>query len=414
MGYAAIKVEKPFKNKYLSVSRIKQYEKCPLAFKMGYIDKAERWHEKEAADFGKVVHEAFERIYNWVDREEFVGSVPDEVIIREYREAFSRAEGHVVGADRYKEGLELVRNYFMVNRVSNLEVVATEQEFTLDVESDDGLARFNILGYIDRIDLVAPKRVRVIDYKTNRFLYVREELDTDLQMSIYGIAVKSLWPWVEEIEYAFDMLRHGISQRTKRTDEQLGEAVDYMIAVGSRIERSREFPPNLNPLCPWCDFRESCKTYADAVKKGETTLSYMMASDDLERVSKERERAQSLERIAKQRRREMDKILLSRCNALEVDELAVGEMRYAPTQSSDIEYPFRKIISLLSESLSLPEDEIIRKVAKVGKGKMDELIKEAGLGRGKKQLLRAKLETLATRNYKSPWLRSTKIVERKG
>jgi RecB family exonuclease len=416
MGYAAITIKEPFKNAYLSVSRIKQYEKCPLAFKMGYIDiDVERWHEKDAANFGKVVHEAMELIFNWVDDEEVIGSVPDEVIIRKYREAFSKAEGHVVGSDRYKEGLELVRTYFRVNQqVSYLEVVSTEQQFMLDIESDDGSARFQITGVIDRVDRVGPKRVRVIDYKTNRFLFVREELDTDLQMSVYGTAVKQLYPWAEEVEFAFDMLRHGTRQWTRRTDDQLNEAADYMIAIGQRIERALEFPPNLNPLCPWCDFREHCKTYNDAAQKGETTLSYMMAADDLERVSEERERAQSLERIAKQRRKEMDRIILARCKALEVDSLSVGEMRYAPTQSSDIDYPFKKVVTVLAEALDVPEDEVIRRVSRIGKGRMDDLIKEASLGRGKKQLLRAKLETLASRSYKDPWVRSSKIVERRG
>lgn len=416
MGYAAITIKEPFKNAYLSVSRIKQYEKCPLAFKMGYIDRdVERWHEKDAANFGKVIHEALELIFNWVDGEEVIGSVPDEIIIREYRKAFSKAEGHVVGEGLYKEGLEMVRAYFRINQqVSYLEVVATEQRFMLDIEADDGSAQFQINGVIDRIDRVGPKRVRVIDYKTNRFLFMRDELDTDLQMSIYGTAVKQLYPWAEEVEFAFDMLRHGTRQPTRRTDEQLNMAADYMIAIGQRIETALEFPPNLNPLCPWCDFRESCKTYNDAAQKGETTLSYMMAADDLERVSEERERAQALERIGKQRRKEMDRIILARCKALEVETLSAGEMRYVPTQSSDVEYPFHKVIKLLSEALDFPEEEVMRRVSRIGKGRMDDLIKEASLGRGKKQLLRARLQTLATRSYKTPWVRSTKIVERRG
>jgi putative RecB family exonuclease len=416
MGYVAIRIKEPFKNKYLSVSRVKQYEKCPLAFKMGYIDEnVERWHEKEAADFGKVVHEALELIFNWVDEEEFIGPVPDEVIIREYRAAFSKAEGHVVGAGRYKEGLELVRTYFRVHQqVSYLEVVATEQQFMLDIESDDGSARFQVNGVIDRVDRVGPKRIRIIDYKTNRFLFTREEVDTDLQISVYGIVAKQLWPWADDVEYAFDMLRHATRQWTRRTEAQLNEAADYMIAIGQRIESALEFPPNLNPLCPWCDFRESCKTYHDAAQKGETTLSYMMAADDLARVSEERERATALERIAKQRRKEMDRIILARCGALETEELRVGEMRYAPTQSSEIDYPFVKAIALLSEALEVPEEEVMRRVSRIGKGRMDDLIKEAGLGRGKKQLLRAKLETMATRTYREPWVRATKIVERRG
>jgi CRISPR/Cas system-associated exonuclease Cas4 (RecB family) len=293
-------------------------------------------------------------------------------------------------------------------------LVATEQSFMLDIESDDGKHRFKVNGIIDRIDRVAPNRALVIDYKTNRFMFTREELDTDLQMSIYGLAVKSLYPWAEEVEFGFDMMRHNIRQRTQRTDEQLGRAADYMIAMGARIESALKFPANLNPLCAWCDFRESCKTYDDAVQKGETTLSYMMAADDLERVAEERERASSLERIAKRRRQEMDRIILARCRATEQEELSVGEMRFKPTQSSDIDYPFHKVVGVLAEALDVPEREVMRRVSKIAKGRMEGLISEANLVRGKRQLLKAKIETLAERHFKAPWVKASKIVERRG
>lgn len=415
MGYAAITISEPFRNDYLSVSRIKRFEQCPLAFKIGYIDKLDGWHEKDAASFGKLVHKSLELVFDWVDEEEFVGKVPDEIIVARYRQAFTEAEDHVTGTDVYRNGLDMVRDYFRLNQqVSYFELLATEQSFRLDVESDDGKVAFVIFGIIDRIDRVSPTRVRVVDYKTNRFLFTREELDTDLQMSIYGLAVKSLFPWAEEVEYAFDMLRHSTRQHTRRTDEQLDMAADYMIAMGTRIESALEFPANLNPLCPWCDHREHCKTYDDAAQKGETTLSYMMAADDLDRVSEERERAVSLERIAKQRRKEMDRIIIARAKALEKDVLEVGEMRYKPTQNSDVSYPFHKTVQILAEALELPEGHVMERVSSIGKGRMEHLMRETSLPRGKKKLLRAKLETIAERDYHAPWIRTSKIVERRG
>ena len=414
MGFAAITIDAPFKNEHLSTSRIKQYEKCPLAFKLGYIDKRESWEEKAAADFGKVVHAAFQFIYEWINDEEFTGAVPDEVIIRSFRRAFEEAEGHVVGTATYQEGLDMVRAYFRIHKaVDHMTVLGVELPFTMTIESDDGEIIFKVTGVIDRVDRVGPGHIDVVDYKTNRFMFTREELDTDLQMSMYGIAIRALFPWATEVTFSFDMLRHNIRQRTRRNKEQLNRAADYVIAIGRRIETSLEFRANLNPLCPWCDHREACATYDQAVRNGENTLSYMMAADDIERVSEERERACALERIGKKRRKEMDRIILARIAHSESDALAVNEMRYKPVQTSNIEYPFHKTVKLLADALGVPEQHVMERVSSIAKGRMDKLISDAELGRGKRQLLKAQLETVAKRTAGGAWVKATEIVSRR-
>lgn len=402
-----------FTNKYLSVSRIKQFEKCPLAFRFGYIDHVNGWHEKDAANFGSTLHKALELIYDWVVDEEHIGPVPDEVIIRCYREGFELTES--VGTIAYTDGLELIRNYFRVHKsVDHMKVLAVEQKFEITIESDDGKTKFNVLGYMDRVDHIGPKRIRIIDYKSNRFFFTREELDTDLQFSMYGIAAKTLWPWVEEIEYGFDMLRHDIRQKSSRTNEQLNEAADYVIAMGRRIETLLDFRPKLNGLCPWCDFRESCEEYDKALKSGESTLSYLVAADDMQRVSDERERTVALERIAKRRRQEMDKIILAQLTQTEDEVLNVGELRYKATQRSDTFWPMEDTLEILVDGLDVTREYALPRVADIAKGKMDKLIAKSNLTRGKRQLLRAKLETVAEKTKGAPWVKATNITDRRG
>lgn len=406
MGSAQILIETPFKNEHFSVSRIKVYEKCPLAFKLHYIDDLDKDVENEAGEFGKLLHKTKELVYQWIVAEEFSGTVPDEIVTKAYREAFREAP--IAGEELYREGLKIARNYFAINRdVDHMSVLAIERAFIVTIESDDGKTSFTVIGYIDRVDRVSSRRVRIVDYKTNRMLFTRDELSSDLQMSIYGLAVKALWPWVEEVEYAFDMLRHNIRQTTQRTEDDLNRAADYVIALGSRIESALEFKAKLNPLCPWCAHRERCDAYNEALQSGETNLSYLVAADNLVQVSEERERAASLEAIGKQRKKEMDKILMARMRHDDLKELVVGDMRYIPVQQSDTEWPTEKTVAAVAEALAKPKDFVRERITVVHKGLIESLLGEAELPRARKQLLNAKLETIVTKNQRAPWLKGT-------
>ncbi len=412
MGLAQIKIKTPFKNKYFSVSRIKLYEKCPLAFKFGYIDHLERKFG-EAAAFGSLCHTAKEYIFRWVEDEEFVGTVPSDTVISEFRRAFENSE--VVGTANYNAALKITRSYFRKHdHVDASTILGIEREFTITIESDDGSVVFEVYGIIDRIDRVNADTIRVVDYKSNKQLFTREEMDNDLQMSIYGLAVKTLWPWVKNIEFAFDMLRHNVRQFTRRSDDDLDRAADYVIAIGSRIESALEFPPTLNNLCAWCDFRAECDEYNNALKKGEQDLSYLVAADDIEKVCAERNRASALETIAKRRKREMDDIIMAHLNNNpKLDKLVVGDWGYKPSQSFDTVMPTDKTVNALKDALGVDDKFVRDRITTVQKGLVDKLINEAKLASGKRTLLRAKLDTITKKYPKSAWVNARKINQRK-
>lgn len=414
MGLAKVSViSKPFTNKYMSVSRIKQYEKCPLAFKFGYIDRRAR-ESGEAAAFGSMVHKAMELIYRWIVDEEFEGTVPDEVIIRQYRNAFEESE--VVGEAAYKHGILLVREYFRFHdHVSHETVLGIERKFSIIVEADDESRRYEVFGIIDRIERLDKTSVLVVDYKTNKSLFTREELDSDLQMSVYGIAVKTLWPWVQNVQFAFDMVRHSTRQYTRRSDADMNEAGDYIIAIAGRIESSLQFPAKLNTLCPWCDHREACPTYQEALQKGETTLSYLVAADDIKRVAAERDRCNALEMIAKKRREEMDKILIEHMSQSDNEErLVIGDMSYTLTQKVDTTWPMEKAVTILAEALDVPEEKVRSWILVPQKGLIEKAIKAAKLRPSQAQLLRAKLDAVAERNPSRSFINARAVHQRKG
>src|SRR5690606_37092861 len=159
--------------------------------------------------------------------------------------------------------------------------LAVEKEFRIPA------GRFTVLGYIDRIDWVNDETVRVIDYKTNRQLFNRDEVDHSLQLSLYQIAAKQLYPWAKRVELVFWKLRHGVWQETARTDAQLDDALAYVETLGEQTERATQFPAKLNTNCNYCDHRRHCPAYAEALEgKREEVCADL---DDLEAVARERQ-----------------------------------------------------------------------------------------------------------------------------
>src|SRR5690606_29370404 len=72
-----------FKNRYLSVSRLRRFERCPLAFKLHYVDQLES-EPMQALRFGTLLHAVLERLYQWALAEKHTGPIPDELALDIY------------------------------------------------------------------------------------------------------------------------------------------------------------------------------------------------------------------------------------------------------------------------------------------------------------------------------------------
>ncbi len=158
-----------FVNKHLSYSRLSRYEQCPLSFKLHYVEKRKP-EPGDAVRFGSVVHAVLERLVREHMEAERTGPLSEERALELYREAWA-AEG-LTGLELFQEGIEILRAFVRdQGELDHRDVLAVEKEFRLPV------GRFTVLGFIDRVDCVDGETVEVIDYKTNRQLFTREEVE---------------------------------------------------------------------------------------------------------------------------------------------------------------------------------------------------------------------------------------------
>ena len=389
----------PFKNQHLSYSRLSRFETCPLSYRLHYIEKKQA-EPGLPLRFGKTIHAVLERLIKEVVDDERTGTLSEERAIELYREAWGAER--LTGMDVFAEGLAILRRFIAEQGVvGHRDVLAIEKEFRLPV------GPFEVLGFIDRVDWIDDETVEVIDYKTNHQLFTRDEVDTSLQMSLYEVAVRRLWPWAKKVKLTFWMLRHGVRQVTTRTEEQLADALAYVETLGRQTETATEYPARLNTNCSYCDHRKQCPAYADALKGKRELIVEDLA--DLEGVAREREEVARLAKALYARKEELEDILKAQLK--ERDELVLGGVRYRMFATTSLDYPLEPTLSLLADATGLSRDEVLGKLGAIDKKALDALLKSLGkkLDKPRVSLLKAELEAHADKRM-SPRLWAKEVA----
>ncbi len=378
-----------FQNQHLSYSRLTRYEKCPLSFKLQYIDRLPS-EPGMPARLGSTVHSVLEKLLREHVQAEVISSLSEERACELLQEQWTADQ--MIGAQEYGEANEIVRLFVRdEGMVDPGDVLGIEQPFEIQV------GRFTVLGYIDRADRDGDG-VCIRDYKTFRLLPDQHEVDTSLQLSLYAVAARKLWPWAKQVRLELHMLRQGIRMRTERTDEQLAIALDYAASLGEQTENAATtFPPRLNAYCATCDFRDNCSAYAQALSGTRTVVCD--DPSDLERVAQEREEVAILAKILYSRRDQLDDILKAQLETQ--GELVLAGMKYRLGQVARRDFPVTKTLQLLAKASGKSEAELLEKLAGIENGQLDALVKSLGpkVGKPKLNMLKAELEAVVEKNF---------------
>ncbi|MBN1773198.1 MAG: PD-(D/E)XK nuclease family protein [Deltaproteobacteria bacterium] len=374
-----------FANKHLSVSRLRRFESCPLSFKLHYVDQLKA-EPNDALRFGSLLHAVLERLYRWVVDEEFAGRIEEARALEVYREEWQRSG--LSGFAVFQEGVDILHAYLGEHgEVDHRNVLAVEQEFRLPAGA------FEVLGYIDRVDRIDDETIAIIDYKTNRLIFTRDEVDSDFQLTVYLMAARQLWPWAAKVRLVFHLLRHGIQMETERTEAQVEAARDYIIALGRQTEAAIDYPARLNANCSYCDHRNQCPAYRDAVAgRVEVVRS---SPDDLEAVAREREQVAHLAKILYARKAELEEVLKAQLEGRDTLELA--GVVYQMSRATQASYPVGPTLAVLEELAGLAPDRARDRLLVVDKGRLDALVKDLArnMNRAKHRMLKAHLDAVA-------------------
>ena len=310
----------------------------------------------------------------------------------------------------FLQAQQIIKNFADEETCHSDSISAIEQRFVFE---PDILGEITILGYVDRIDRPDPNTVHLIDYKTNRMLYTAEELRQSLQASIYIMAAKEMFTDAENIEMRFHMLRHGVQQRTLRTEEDLDDARKYILLVNEqirRIESGVEAPAALNKYCPWCEYRHLCETYKDACENDHPIT--LEDPNDIQAIAQEYEDISARAKIMYARKEELADLL--KIKLIGKDRLTAAGHYYSLSKTTVTNFVNpAEIINLLATAFESNPEWVINQVATIAKGKFDELMKELKKTLSEADYIRleARVQDLIELDYQ-PRLQSIKIHSR--
>lgn len=382
-----------------SYSRLSKVEECGLQFMRTYV-MGERGESTDALRKGSLVHEVLEVVKRRAMVRQYAGPMDLDKIVGLYGKIWAKHYPDGGSAAHFRDGEQLVADWVERERtIDHTRIVDVEKHFSLPLPNGDRL-----IGFIDVIERDADGVLVIKDYKTNRAMFSRDEVDESLQLGIYGLAARMLWPG-QRVRLCYDMLRHGFCQYTERTDEQLDSLERYIMTLVSRVDkwkRDQLYPPTLNKHCGWCHHRQMCPLLSEALESGDLDD---MTPSGWDGLAHERERMAAIEKAARARRSEIDgqiKTHIKHEGALDADGRT-----YALSKTVRRTHDPTKVAEMLSEALGESVDHWLGKVTDVSSDKLKRAIKGSALDTSEQIVLQTKIDGLAKQRI-STMLRSSK------
>lgn len=282
----------------LSPSRAADFMQCPLLYRFRVIDRLPE-PPSAAAARGTLVHAALERIFDlpaaqrtpeatigllaseWARLVEEEPALEALVLPEPQRTPGAEATTPVAGATAEVVAPEdaavaadptdtaahtqawldaaaaFVRTWFTLEDPTRLE--PAERELYVEAEVDGLVMR----GYVDRLDVAADGRLRVVDYKTGRAPSELWEGKALFQMKFYALVLwrtRGVVPTLLQLVYLRDgqVLRYAPDEQdlvaTERKIRALWRAIEVAAETG-------DWRPNRGRLCSWCHHKPICPAW---------------------------------------------------------------------------------------------------------------------------------------------------------
>ncbi len=236
--------------KPLSFTQISLYQSCPLCYKLRYIDGLklkDRWY----FSFGTTMHLCVEHFFKVR-----VPPPPSLDDLLQFYEQNWRSEGYESAEEevKYKAfGREILSQFWKVHSADFQMPLAVERLFYIDIEG------VKLRGFIDRVDKLESGGLSIVDYKTNKELFTIDDLEKDLQLTLYQLASEEMWQFPIEKLTLYHLRSNTPCSCEPRNRPRLEQARNLVLEVAENIAKER-FPATENEYCP-CDFPEHCPYY---------------------------------------------------------------------------------------------------------------------------------------------------------
>ncbi|MBC8395270.1 MAG: PD-(D/E)XK nuclease family protein [Bacteroidetes bacterium] len=234
------------KEKYLSASRIKTLETCSWVYwcryHMGLPDTP-----NDGALRGSICHLIFELLLKPRHKKHFDAMMKTSTMEGSpaiVRMVNSYLKKHGIEKDRPDDNYEMISEMVMVGLHIDFfggegaSIDKPEQEFSIENKNP----AYKIRGYIDKpIKYEKDGTVKIIDYKSSKYKFRGDELDSNIQALMYSLASKTLWPGMKpKVEFQFLRFPKKPCQNLEFSDHEIKGFEQYLAQVNKHINSFSE------------------------------------------------------------------------------------------------------------------------------------------------------------------------------
>jgi len=378
----------------VSSTRISSFLACKQKYFFNYFSKMPKL-SNPSFKLGTAVHESLELAGQiWKNKEKF--SDEDIKSILAKYDSVSISEG-IEDYEVHSEGRELVskrlRKFLTGSKIIGLEIKFGfwGADSGNDITSKYGVP---VMGAIDKVEVLNDETIIIIDYKTSKTAPTGSQMQNDIQLSLYDMVARQMYPQYKRIVLALDLLKHDMIF-TYRTDKQREDFELYLKSVYDQMLALKEedVKASLNMFCPWCDFKDLCSSYKKVCEKSDYTFLPLMGFDNDQLIS-EWETVKSVKKILESRERELGMVMMEKIK-VNASNLKGAEKEIYVKQNSSTNYNLNTVYDSVP-SEDFPSLVNLNKKAVETYMSMNSSVKDM-------------ITNSATTNHTSPFLASRKI-----
>jgi putative RecB family exonuclease len=252
----------------LSPSRASDFMSCPLLYRFRVIDRLPE-PPSAVASRGTLVHAVLERLFDAPAAERTIEHAAESLEPEWQRLLVERPELATLFSSGDDESFAqwlasarlLLETYFSLEDPRRIE--PAQRELLVEAELDGGTEGNRLRGFVDRVDVAADGRVRIVDYKTGNAPSELFEEKALFQLKFYALV---MWRLTGAIPSVLQLIYLGDGQvlRYQPDEADLRGAERKVRALWDAIERglaNQHFPARPSRLCEWCAHRAICPEF---------------------------------------------------------------------------------------------------------------------------------------------------------
>lgn len=249
---------------HLSFSAINEYLNCGLKYRFSRVDKVQPEFVPDVLVFGRCIHQVLEEF----NHQRLIGEIPSlSTLTGIFETCWDKAveDSHVKyskGKDFQtlrQEGTALIRQFYENQSADDYQILAIEEPFSIQLDA----LSYPIIGSVDLIEEDSDGTLIITDYKTAGRAFSQAEIDQNMQLTLYQMAMGQNGFSDRDMILKLDCLIKTQTPKyeqyyTVRNHSDISKLLNVIKSVSKGIAHEVFTPTATGWMCTNCGFKTHC------------------------------------------------------------------------------------------------------------------------------------------------------------